>query len=62
MYHQFRIRSAHTSFLTVIVGCVKLGVIIWYLNACDDQMVLLIRCVRTQHQPMNCIILSIRSS
>lgn len=52
--------SALTSFLTVVVGCVKLSIVIRDLNTGDNQVVLLIRSVCAQHQAMNHVVLSLR--
>lgn len=48
-----------TSFFTVIMRGIKLGIIIGKLDAGNDKVILLIRCVSTQHQPVHAVILSL---
>lgn len=45
-----------TSFLAVVVGRIKLGVIIWELNTSYYQVILLIRGVRSQDQPVHAVV------
>jgi len=52
--------SALTSFLTVVVGRIKLSIVIRDLNTGNNQVVLLIRSVCAQRQPMNHVVLSLR--
>lgn len=49
-----------TSFFTVIVRCVKLGIIIWKLNASNYEVVLFIRGVRPQNQPVHAVVFPLR--
>lgn len=46
-----------TSFFTVVMWGVKLGVIIGQLDTGNDQVILLVRCVSSQHQPVHTVVL-----
>lgn len=53
---------ALTSFLTVIVGSIKLGIVVGQLHAGDHQVVLFIWGVGAQHQPVDAEIFAFRSA
>lgn len=49
-----------TSFFTVVVRCVKLGIVIRKLNTSNNEMVLFVRGVRPQNQPVHTVVFPLR--
>lgn len=48
-----------TSFLTVVVWRIKLGIIIWELNTSNYKVILLIRSVCPQYQPVHAVVFAL---
>ena len=51
-----------TSFFTVIMRSIKLGIVIWKLDTCYHKVILLVRSVCPKYQPVHTVVLPLGSA